>query len=90
MRVCPQVDPVDGLDLVALKRMRITTVLRVAMQTFTSGRHVRSRSVTYLHGERRMRIDADTPMPVQADGELLGDLTELDVELVPDALSVMT
>ena len=39
-------------------------------------------------GGRRIRIDADTPQPVVADGEPAGD-TPLDVEVLPGALNVL-
>jgi len=45
--------------------------------------------VTHLRNLSRIRIGADLPMPVQVDGEFIGERTEIVVESVPDALAVI-
>ena len=89
MHVCPEVDRAAGLDMVALTRMRAASVIRIAVQTFASGKHVRNRNVLHLHDEPRIRIRCDRPAPVHADGEYLGERTRIDLDTVPDALSIV-
>lgn len=89
MRLCPDVRREGGLDLIALDRMRASTVLRVALSAFGSGGRRPSRHVLAVHDERRIRIECDGPMPVQADGEWLGERTWVEIEAVPDALSIL-
>jgi diacylglycerol kinase family enzyme len=89
MRVCPDVSVTEGLDFFALDRLRTTLVLRVALQTFTRGRHVRNKHGLSVHDVRRIRIECGRGMPFQADGELLGEAEAIDVDLIPDALSIL-
>jgi hypothetical protein len=42
-----------------------------------------------LHDVDRVEIRCDTPMPVQLDGEDLGDATEVLVEAERDAVTVL-
>ena len=88
MNICPGATLDDGLDLLALDTLRTSTVVRVALQTFGSGRHVRSRHVTSARDQRRILVEASEPVPTQADGEFLGDKQSVQIESVPDALSL--
>jgi len=89
MRLCPEVTVEGGLDLLALDRMMAATVLRVALRTFGSARHTGAKHVLYLHDEHRIRIESDGPVPLQVDGEFVGERARIDVELIPDALGVI-
>ncbi len=89
MRICPQVERTGGLDMVGLTKMRAASTVRIAAQTFASGRHVGNKRVLHLHDESRIRVTADRPMPLQADGEYLGERVAFDIETVPDALSIV-
>ena len=51
------------------------------------GRHEQSRNVRYLHAERVISISTDRPLPVQADGEIIGE-TPVEVQVVPGAVRV--
>jgi diacylglycerol kinase family enzyme len=90
MRLCPDVLRDGGLDLIAVDRMRTSTILRIALQSFAGARHTSNRHVFALHDQARLRFDSDVPLPLQADGELIGDRTSVDVRSVPDALSILT
>jgi diacylglycerol kinase family enzyme len=52
------------------------------------GQQRRDRNVRYLTAERSIAISADLPLPIQADGEIIGD-TPIQIEVVPDALKVI-
>jgi diacylglycerol kinase family enzyme len=89
MHVCPHAELEKGLDVFAIDSFGTATVLRVAAQTFTTARHLRNRHVLYLHDQGRIEIAAQAPLPVQMDGEYLGDRERLSLEAVPDALSLV-
>jgi len=48
----------------------------------------RDRNVRYLTAERSIAISADQALPIQADGEIIGD-TPIQIEVIPDALKVI-
>ncbi len=89
MRLCPDVRREGGFDLIALDRMRIATVLRTALQTFAGAKHLSYKHVVSLHDQGRIRIESDVPLPVQADGELIGERTSIELTSVPDALGII-
>lgn len=89
MHICPHAELAKGLDLFAIDSFGIPTVLRVAAQTLTTARHLRNRHVLYLHDQGRIEVRAAAPLPVQMDGEYLGDRDRLGLEAVPDALSLV-
>jgi diacylglycerol kinase family enzyme len=55
----------------------------------TKGRHTQLREVT-LRRACHVRVEADRPVPIHADGEILAEAaTCLEVEVVPRALRVI-
>lgn len=52
------------------------------------GQHRRSPHVRYMRASRNIIISTDRPLPVQADGELIGNTT-LHVQVVPRAIRVI-
>lgn len=88
MHVCPRASLHLGLDCFAATLRRFG-VARVALQTFTTGRQVRHPRAVSLHDERRIELNAEVPLPVQMDGEFVGDQQRLLLESVPDALSIL-
>jgi diacylglycerol kinase family enzyme len=88
MRICPEARLDLGLDCFATDRFSTPYVLRIVEQMFGSGRHIDGRHALYLHDEARIEIAADRPLPVQMDGEFLGDRERILVEAVPDALTL--
>jgi diacylglycerol kinase family enzyme len=89
MRICPQVERTGGLDMLGLTKVRTASTIRIALQSFASGKHVTNKHVLHLHDEPRIQITADRPMALQADGEYLGERVSFDIEAVPDALSIV-
>lgn len=89
LRVCPDVRLERGIDCLALDRFSTPFVLRIVSEMFGSGRHIRNRHVVYLRDQERVEVTSQEPLPVQMDGEYLGERRRLLVELVPDALSLI-
>jgi diacylglycerol kinase family enzyme len=90
MRLCPEVRRDGGLDLIAVDRMRTPTILRIAVQSFTGAKHTSNKRVFALHDQARLLFESDIPLPLQVDGELIGERTRVDIRRVPDALSILT
>jgi diacylglycerol kinase family enzyme len=88
MHVCPRASLHLGLDCYAASLRRLGLV-KVALQTLTTGRQVRHPRAVSLHDERRIEVSADVPLPVQMDGEYVGNHERLLLESVPDALSIL-
>jgi diacylglycerol kinase family enzyme len=76
-----------GLDLAAPVRVRKRTIPRILLATIL-GRRVRDR-ILYGHDLDRIEIVCDRPLPLQADGEDLGDVTEAVFEAERDAIAVL-
>lgn len=89
MRLCPEADLNAGVDLLALDTLRVRTALGVVASAFGSARHVRRRHVLHLHDQARIEVASERPLPLQMDGEYVGDRDHLVIEAVPDALSIL-
>jgi YegS/Rv2252/BmrU family lipid kinase len=89
MRLCPGVTLDDQLELIGLDTMRLSVAVRVVLSAFGSGRHIRRRHVVYVKAQPRFAIRCDEPLPVQVDGEFIGEHTDLTIESVPEALNVL-
>jgi diacylglycerol kinase (ATP) len=85
----PQAEMDDGqLDLCLIRQMPLA-VFFYHLPKVTQGKHTHLREVT-LARARHVRVEADRPVPVHADGEILAEAaTSLDVEVVPQALWVI-
>jgi len=88
LRVVPDAGKTRGLDLVASKQARFWTTLRWVQQSLTTGRHVRHPDCVQISDASEIVIRADRPVPLQTDGELVGDVTSVVARPLLDALSV--
>jgi diacylglycerol kinase family enzyme len=70
--IIPEADFELGLDFVAPVHVRKRSLVRLATLLLTG--HPRSGPVLYGHDLDRLEIVCDRPMPLQADGEDLGDV----------------
>ena len=77
-----------GLDLFALRNLRVASSARVLRRLLT-GRPPRGRAVVSRHDEPRLKFRARRPIAVQVDGEYLGDCLTATVASVPGALAVV-
>jgi len=89
MRLCPSADLNGGLDFLALDSLRTRVALPVVLSSFGAGDHVAKPHVLHVRDQRRIEIRCDGPLPVQMDGEFIGERDHVLVEAVPNALSVI-
>jgi diacylglycerol kinase (ATP) len=85
MRISPKSDPADGaLEVLAMagpKHVACTTLPQIYL-----GRHLPHRYITEVRA-RRVRLNTDLPLRVEADGELLGT-TPATFEVIPGAIQL--
>ena len=89
IRVAPEARFELGLDLVAPKRVGALTLPRLLRYVLTGRGQARSRELLYGHDLDRIEIACDRPLPLQADGEDLGDVEEAVFEAERDAVAVL-
>ena len=87
--VCPDATLDGGLDVFGLHRMRAGTAPRLAWALFVSGSHRRWRTSTYRHEVSEIELRADRPMPVQVDGDYIGEFASRTISLRKDALDLL-
>jgi diacylglycerol kinase family enzyme len=89
-RVAPEANHDRDLDLSAGLQSGLWRTMRWVSQALTTGRQVRHRDYLYLRNLPRVDISTKAPVPLQADGEYLGTVSELAVRSLPDALPVFS
>jgi diacylglycerol kinase family enzyme len=87
LRVAPQARFEDGIDFVAPERVRARDVPRLLRAILRGSGY--DESVLTGHDLDRIVVRCDRPLPLQADGEDLGDVTEVVFEARRDAVSVL-
>lgn len=87
--VCPQAHLDGGLDFFCLDRIPLSSVPALATGILKTRKHIDNQHATYLHDLTGGILEADLPLPLQADGDYLGEATRAEITLVPDALDVL-
>jgi diacylglycerol kinase family enzyme len=87
--VCPETRLDGGLDLFGLRKTSLPTIPRIAWSTLVSRSHVRWKSGLYVHDLNHARITCDRPLPVQVDGDYLGEFSQLQLGVVRDGLRML-
>jgi YegS/Rv2252/BmrU family lipid kinase len=88
LRWGPHIRPDDGqVDVCIISARTLFDYLRVGWHMLR-GQHERDPNIRYLSATRSIVINADRPLPVQADGEIIGP-TPVQVQIVPDAVRVV-
>jgi diacylglycerol kinase family enzyme len=85
--IVPEAEFELGLDVVAPLRIRRRSLVRTAYSLLRG--HAHGGPVLYGHDLDRVEIRCDHPMPLQADGEDLGDVDEVAFEAERGAVSVL-
>ncbi|HYO61126.1 MAG TPA: diacylglycerol kinase family protein [Actinomycetota bacterium] len=87
--VCPEATLDGGLDLYSLRKVRLGTVPRIAWSLFVSRSHVRWRTGRYDHDVEHVTLRADRPLPVQVDGDYIGEQQTASIRLVRQGLDLL-
>jgi diacylglycerol kinase family enzyme len=86
----PEPDLNSGLDLVALRRLSLYTMLNaVGQMLLVHGRPPRGRQVLTAGGIDTMTVRSVRPIAFQVDGEYLGETEAVKFQFVPHALRVV-
>jgi len=84
-----RLSPHPGPAAVAIERMSPIRTVRFALQAVRTGNFEAIAGVTVWTPFDRLVVEADTEAPFEADGELLGSASRLEVNIVPRALRVV-
>jgi diacylglycerol kinase family enzyme len=79
----------DGLDVVAPVRLRPAAIARIVGHLIRGRGLEHARGVLYAHDLDRVEIVCDRPLPLQVDGEDLGDITSALFEAERNAVLVL-
>lgn len=87
---CPNASFDAGLDLFAIHSLDTAATVRIARRMLMhSVAGSTRRSITVWHDQAEFVVHADRPIPMQIDGEAVGDVLEAHFEAVPHALNVV-
>jgi diacylglycerol kinase family enzyme len=89
IHAAPQAEFELGLDLVAPARVATRSVPRYLRYLLRGRGQIEAADVLYGHDLDRIEVTCDRPLPLQADGEDLGDVTEAVFEAERSALTVL-
>jgi diacylglycerol kinase family enzyme len=89
LHVAPLARFEDGLDVVGARALRPTSLPRFLTYVVRGAGQERARDVLYVHDVDRSEIVCDRLLPLQADGEDLGDVADALLEAERDALTVL-
>ena len=83
----PHPDFNSGLDLLALRRLQLTTIVSaVGQMLYVRNRPVRGRDLLSVQGAESLTLRSVRPIALQVDGEYLGETEAVKFQFVPHAL----
>ena len=86
----PNPDFNSGLDLLALRQLRLTTVLNaIGQMLYIRSRPTRARDMLSVLGSESFTLRSARPIAFQVDGEYLGEIEAVKFQFVPHALRVV-
>ena len=86
----PNPDFNSGLDLLALRRLRLTTICNmVGQMMWIRNRPPRGRNLLSVQGAESLTLRSARPIAFQVDGEYLGETEAVKFQFVPRALRVV-
>jgi diacylglycerol kinase family enzyme len=88
-QVCPRADLDKGLDVAGLVRWRMPSLLRLVHAALTSADVERLRSVRMWHDLDAFTLRNPAPLPLQVDGDYIGDAYRVEFRSIPRALTVV-
>jgi diacylglycerol kinase family enzyme len=86
----PNPDFNSGLDLLALRQLRLTTIVSaVGQMMYVRNRPLRGRDMLSVLGAETLAVRSSRPIAFQADGEYLGETEAVKFQFVPRVLRVV-
>jgi diacylglycerol kinase family enzyme len=86
----PNPDFNSGLDVLALRKLRATTILSaVGQMLLIRRRSPRGRNVLTVTGLESLTVRSERPVAFQVDGDYLGQAEAVKFQFVPHALRVV-
>ncbi len=89
VRPAPEATFEGGLDLVGPVRLRARDLPRLSWYAGGRGDREAANDLVYVHDADRIEIVCDRPLPLEADGEDLGDVETVVLEAERDAVTVL-
>lgn len=89
VRPCPQASFDLGLDLFGLRTLPTGATLRHLRQILSADAAPRGRHVVRVHDAAELVLTADRPLPLQVDGDDLGDTDRVVLRSVSSAVTVV-
>jgi diacylglycerol kinase family enzyme len=89
LRPSPSARFEGGLDLVGPARLRARALGRIARYALRGVERAKEGEVVYVHDADRLEVVCDHPLPLQADGEDLGDVESAVLEAERGAVTVL-
>jgi diacylglycerol kinase family enzyme len=89
LRPAPHASFEGGLDLIAPVRLRLRDLPRFAWYALGRGGRTQPRGVLYAHDADRIEVVCDRPLPLEVDGEDLGDVGDAVIEAERAAVTVL-
>lgn len=87
---CPQASFDTGLDIFALRKLRVVSAMRAARRMIAHSTAGSTKdSIVVRHDLPAFTITCSRPMPMQVDGESTPEVTVAEFESVPSALRVI-
>ena len=87
VRLAPGAVPDLGMNLLGLTNVGVTTLARV-LWSGVAGDVRRLSSTRLWHNLAQATLSSDEPLPLQVDGDAIGDTTSVDLRSIPDAVTV--
>ena len=89
VHACPQASFDTGLDLLALRVLRVPSTARAVRNLFSRHPDPRGRRVLTMHDVATFTITSTRPMAFQLDGDYVGEREKVHFTAVPLALRVV-
>ena len=88
-QMCPEASLDKALDLTALTRLNIPSLLRLFRVALSSTDVDGLRSARVWHDRQEYVLSSATPLALQVDGDFVGETTRVELRSVPRALTLV-